>query len=942
MIERTKTIQHNILGNILYEDILVRFKDTGEIVLSRGAKEFSFDVSPLIALIPSPSVTIEENQDEVYYRITKSRYWVEIGFNFTLYPDKIKWFLRGELNKSYTIKIPFKRFKKLRRHLNKLFFTEVNEVEPDTGEPVAWDIAIDFEDIKNIFSFDEVEKAVYITIPKNFNIDPLIVTGSDYHIEDVISRKDIVVLNGVWYLFIRNGSTLEYFYTADKTNWISGGALITTSSIMYEGFNVATDGTYIYVVVTSGSSGGGFYLLALSQAGDNSLIKLQQINVVEFDGYGTTQQTSISVDNATGKIWVVVGNVSYLPTWGKFGVGVYTFDGTNFTRETWVEYTTDSANNTEPVVKLYAYNELGVIVFNADNIAEERVYFYDNLTGTYNIVGTGQTSYLNCFFIIDGEGTDCYLLRARSNGTLKIYLHHIDLTTKSVGAEFGAVTSNPNHVNGKVFVDNGKWRVFYLPKTTSEVRQAYGDIGSTTVTDELLGTTANTPYSYSYMTYGIDKASGDLLAVYEGSSDAFYGEFFTYKTVSGGTTYTSTFSEGLGVGEALNLISNFNLIVIEGVTLNELNTFHLTLLLSDPLSIGESLGYNQLILANIVESLAINELLSNSMLQKISDPLNILENITVYGINYNNLSDAVGLGESKSLFAFVYPRELISLSEDTSRRVNKKILESLALPEYSSYLLKAMFSEAFSINEAVTVITTGIQVLTEIIQEGIVLGEKENGLIKFIISEGVYLNELYSYFLFLSQRDNVTLSEVVEYHRVLTQLILETLTVSEAFTELYTAIVSNIDKVDLSEKQSRRLNFLYKEFLGISEDLYRSIALVYYDNIELFEKAPLLTIIVELLEGLILGEDLSEDTLAVLKDLLGLSEKFSGLTELKGFYIFKLLSLLSTILTIDKALSETVDIASRLKLDTHLISTISTIFNPISKIIVEFKLISRL
>ena len=781
VITRIKPYQVNILGNIEQRELVVIFNADGEVVIQNGSKEFSLDFGFLRQVLPKQvTYSLLENENEVYYRGEKGSFWIEIGIDFNYYSDKrLKWFIRGHLPDSYTVKIPLRKFKYVKQVLNKLYFSEIENLDDDVKH---WIFYIDFSDIKDIFSFDKENKSIVITLPKDFNIDPVIISGSSYLLP-YTNQNFFFALNDYYYIFFTNKDTdrVHYAYSTDMENWTTEyfSDIDLMGGYGYEISTMATNQKIFLVTIE-----GGFVVKVrvISQNDDGSLDIDKTITIADEYTIIDYPVLTVGKDNKPYLVYIMKTDDSKL----------YLKAFRSTSSSDWIE-DTDFTLNLDVTDYAYKYdryditisgnNQYAMIVFTNKNTSKAYYIRYDD--GTWSDI----------ILLFDGRETTFPSILWEGNTEIYVFLCHTiilmwiyDIESDTFDGYYivGSLSVGGTYRTGRFCCDNDiskiiGYDILYTPK------MYYSEWDTVEKPDEASETLMDNnelSYSFAYKynnTFAIFDTGYIYNVYWNDSSINIYS--YQYKTVSGGNEYTINISDNILLYET----------TVKWVDL-----------------------YN-----TILNTLSISEGKADTISLTLEDVFTLNE-LVYYSVTLNQL-----------------------------------LQETLTLQEWTN-LGGAIFTQ----------LITDVIDLTE--QSGLLLGVNLQDDIFIIEDKLSKINSML--------KEDINLTESKEYKKVLLALLSDIIALNEITQKIYTGFMKESESVNLSEKQSKRLEMVLLSILNVSENLLKTIGIQFEDNLtltEVYNTALLTSIITDVL----LNETVSGGVKAQLLSILGLNEDLISLKQ---------------------------------------------------------------
>jgi len=780
-ITQIKPYQVNILGNIEQRELVVIFNDDGEVVIQNGSKEFSLDFGFLRQILPKQvTYSLLENENEVYYRGEKGSFWIEIGIDFNYYPDKrLKWFIRGHLPDSYTVKIPLRKFKYVKQVLNKLYFSKVELLEDNIKH---WDFYIDFSDIKDIFSFNKEDKAIIITIPEVFNIDPVIVSLGDYEMPYIGSRHTLYYKGNIYFFIRHSDNNIYYFYSTDNgETWNNGGALISgvegETGYNKAGFDTVTNGDYIFISHYGG--GNNIYLKAYTKNEDNTLSLVGAYHITGETNLTFYRRIHIGY-RENGEIIVSYtiydnNNSTYLHK-----IAGFIFDGHDF-------------SNIYITTKNPAYSSYAPALEFSDNLIGQNGIYHIKASksgiklwiSTDNFVSITEKNlygytYLVWSTIAETNNYYCIIYR-NSNNSDQIRRFILNKDTLSYNVEDIPFNSGGIEL-GKVFYDDTEGKVFYAVLIKNEYK--FKVYSSNEDGSELLFISEYSVPSDISIKFNVvyDFTTGKLWFIYLSGDTIYCSDPIQYKTVSGGNEYTINISDNILLYETtVKWVDLYNTI-LNTLSVSEGKADIISLTLEDVFTLNELVYY----------SVTLNQLLQEITLQEWTN---------LGGAIFTQLiTDVIDLTEQSGLLLGVNLQDDIFIIEDKLSKINSML------------------------------------------------------------------------------KEDINLTESRDYKKVLLALLSDIIALNEIAQKIYTGFMKESESVNLSEKQSKRLEMVLLSILNVSENLLKTIGIQFEDNLtltEVYNTALLTSIITDVL----LNETVSEEVKAQLLSILGLNEDLISLKQ---------------------------------------------------------------
>jgi len=174
-------------------------------------------------------------------------------YDFVVKDNGVKITIVGTLAVAGQIKIPFyvlnhSRYDAIAKRLWSCKLNEFNEIVNGIG--------FDWSDASVTWSFNEATKTLNFNVGKNFNIDPSLVvtTTSVETIKYPLHRKTFFAQTRHWAFYLDSSNQLTYKSSTDGSTWNSATAVSQIKIEEGRKFTVHTDGTYVYLAVTNGTS----------------------------------------------------------------------------------------------------------------------------------------------------------------------------------------------------------------------------------------------------------------------------------------------------------------------------------------------------------------------------------------------------------------------------------------------------------------------------------------------------------------------------------------------------------------------------------------------------------------------------------------------------------------------------------------------------------------
>ncbi|MBO8173495.1 MAG: hypothetical protein H0Z33_16630 [Bacillaceae bacterium] len=572
MITRIKTYTVSVPGAELTRKILVTFYENGKVTLKHGKREHALDFGSMFNALRPDKVFLVENKREVYYRIEKNTYWIEIGFDFHAHPKHIKWFLRGDIGKPRQLPIMFGAVTKFLIRRYRMVLTRMDAPEDITER--EGDFIIDFEDIAKLVNVDREKRLMYITLPAKFDIDPTLRPGADYY-TGYANQPQGCKFKGYYYVFYSNSSTdkVEYSYSTDGETWTYGGALPNEVDLKYGyGREFTVTATADKIFLCAEDDGSDFYVHVLDQNADGTLY-LEDSTMI-LDMYGSTYGGLSFSTGYDGLPYLVI--FAY-PTSDKL-VHAYMFRSSS--SSSWVDDATFQADI--DISGLMAYNT-GAPGFVGSNGADAMVIFRASSDSDYLYkirwnASTGwgspeiaiSTSYEIHYPAFGNWKDENTFVFAGAQWLKSGYVLTANVATGEVEYTWSFSDSDVDYNDSAyhAFYDDELggvvgWWFSKTPKWFSAKATPSFEVINEYSTDLAYASA----YQYSHAL--VDVAAGKTISwVADATLDAVMYNVEQYKS-AGGVTYSTAVSEYVGVGEAYAKSAGMNVVAQEVITLTD-------------------------------------------------------------------------------------------------------------------------------------------------------------------------------------------------------------------------------------------------------------------------------------------------------------------------------------------------------------------------------------
>jgi len=331
--------------------------------------------------------------------------------------------------------------------------------------------------------------------------------------------------------------------------------------------------------------------------------------------------------------------------------------------------------------------------------------------------------------------------------------------------------------------------------------------------------------------------------------------------------------------------------------------------------------------------------------------LALIDNLRYHSVLIKLLSDDVLLNEgiAKQVELLKLLSDDILLYETTDKRADlyNTILNSISISESKRDKISLSLSDVLTLNELLYYASA----FYELLQDSIGTQENFNAgfLIRLIISDIISISEQLNLLIGVNPRDSlftlekaiydintklkeeVSLSESAEVKRALLALLSEVITLNEAVSYVYVAVMEQKEVLGLSEKTINRLKLALSSTLALSEDLVKSLSILFTDSVTLAEVSKL-SLVASLITDILLSENIKRDTKIKILSLLEIDEKvipYVGLIPHEERLLYSLIILskllnsdIATLKEICSLIKEEEEASSGIKRELNLYSLI--------------------
>ncbi|MBO8180274.1 MAG: DUF2341 domain-containing protein [Archaeoglobus sp.] len=264
--------------------------------------------------------------------------------------------------------------------------------------------------------------------------------------------------------------------------------------------------------------------------------------------------------------------------------------------------------------------------------------------------------------------------------------------------------------------------------------------------------------------------------------------------------------------------------------------------------------YHSILIKLLSDNVLLNEdiIKQVELLNLLSDDIPLYETIDKQADLYNTILSSISLSESK--------KDKISLSLDDALTLNELVYYSSTFYELlqENIGLQENFNAGFLFEQAISDIIS--------------ISEQLNLLVGINPKDSLFTLEKAIHDINIKLKEEVDLSESAEIKRVLIALLSEVIALNEIANYLYSALMQKKEALNLSEKQINRLELALSSTIALSEDLAKSLSIIYKDGITISELSKL-SLVASLITDILLSENVKRDTKVKILSLLKIDEK---------------------------------------------------------------------
>lgn len=740
-VTRTKNLEYRILGNLETTPLTVTFNDNGEVVLSKpNGDEFTISLTGLFGKLPKwLKLQIVETDDEVYYKAAVWGYYIETGFNFNKYPNKLKWFIRGKLPAPVTFTLPLKGGKRFKFRGMEVFSLFDDEEDPETGEPLGRYFKIDFRDIKDYVTLDAKKGTITFSLPKTFDIDPVIVAGGIKYISR-FSMHNLFLFKGYWYYFhVDTNKDLYVYYIADSDKdtgtWtkqlIQTGFSYKMFMAYAQPYEFGFDDNYIYGVGLYDGYYDGYRLIALSQNADGSLsiVKLHKDwrSTYSSDSYVTVRLYVYDNGKLIVGVWDKARDVAYVKIWE--------FDGSTFSN---ISYQDMGEPDYVSVVVVGAIpGKLEAIMFTENTHLKGTAvarYSYDLSTGEWTYKDTGGK-------MGSGEVEDVSRIHARCAGgymyvgyrpaspSNEYHYYFIDPDDNLSDISTAYTTASGDYIVGIIKPESSG--VYGIGNRSSDgtVYKVEGSLGvAADLTQTSLGT--HDTYDYRYSCIGFNESTGEALFSHTNTDGDLVFETWTYKTVS--AVEEVSVEDVLSVSDGLR--GSLGVGLTDSVGMVDNKSDYPTQYTADAVSLADVLGLTRLATVGVVDTVGLSAALIGGTTGVLSD-VTTLSGLA-YQVARGRVYDAFTPADTVILSPKMTVSDAVTLADGLGLSAAARVLELLALSGTTTA------NPAGGLSDHVTVTAEHITAAYSIITDAVTLSDVVTAVEQILIQSQVIADSL--------------------------------------------------------------------------------------------------------------------------------------------------------------------------------------------------------